>query len=109
MRAEGQAAVGDVAVNEAYDGLGQTFEFYLEVYQRNSIDGQGLPLNAYVHYGQGYDNAFWDGQEMIFGDGDGTAFNRFTIALDVIGHELTHGVTGSEVNLRYLGQPGALE
>ncbi len=46
---------------------------------------------------------------MIFGDGDGTAFNRFTIALDVIGHELTHGVTGSEVNLRYLGQPGALK
>ena len=108
VRGEGQPPVADVAVNEAYDGLGQTFEFYLEVYQRNSINGQGLPLNAYVHYGQGYDNAFWDGQEMIFGDGDGTAFNRFTIALDVIGHELTHGVTGSEVNLRYLGQPGAL-
>jgi Zn-dependent metalloprotease len=108
VRAEGQPAVGDVAVNEAYDGLAQTFQFYLEVYQRNSIDGQGLLLSAYVHYGQDYDNAFWDGQEMIFGDGDGTAFNRFTIALDVIGHELTHGVTGSEVNLRYLGQPGAL-
>ncbi len=108
VRAEGQPAVSDVAVNEAYDGLGQVFEFYLEVYRRNSIDGQGLPLNAYVHYGQGYDNAFWDGQEMIFGDGDGSAFNRFTVALDVIGHELTHGVTGSEVNLRYLGQPGAL-
>ena len=108
VRAEGQPAVADVAVNEAYDGLGHTFEFYLEVYQRNSIDGQGLPLNAYVHYGQGYDNAFWDTKEMIFGDGDGTSFNRFTVSVDVIGHELTHGVTGSEVNLTYLNQSGAL-
>jgi Zn-dependent metalloprotease len=108
VRGEGQPAVSDVAVNEAYDGLGHTFDFYLEVYQRNSIDDQGLPLDAYVHYGERYDNAFWDGSEMIFGDGDGIAFNRFTIALDVIGHELTHGVTGSEVNLTYLNQPGAL-
>lgn len=108
VRAEGQAASSDVAVNEAYDGLGHTFDFYLEIFHRNSIDDHGLPLNAYVHYGQDYDNAFWDGQEMIFGDGDKQSFNRFTISLDVIGHELTHGVTGSEVNLRYLNQPGAL-
>jgi len=108
VRAEGQPQSEDVAVNEAYDGLGHTFDFYLKVYQRNSIDDHGMPLNAYVHYGDDYDNAFWDGQEMIFGDGDNTAFNRFTIALDVIGHELTHGVTGSEVNLRYLNQSGAL-
>ncbi len=108
VRAEGQPSGADIAVNEAYDGLGHTFDFYLEVYQRNSIDDHGLPLNAFVHYGQDYDNAFWDGKEMIFGDGDKTSFNRFTIALDVIGHELTHGVTGSEVNLRYLNQSGAL-
>jgi Zn-dependent metalloprotease len=108
VRSEGQAKVSDDTVNEAYDGLGHTFDFYLEIYQRNSIDGQGLPLNAIVHYGQDYDNAFWDGQEMVFGDGDKTIFNRFTISLDVIGHELTHGVTGSEVNLTYLGQSGAL-
>ncbi len=108
VRSEGQAAVTDVSVNEAYDGLGHTFDFYLEIFQRNSIDGQGLPLVATVHYGQDYDNAFWDGGQMVFGDGDGAIFNRFTIALDVIGHELTHGVTGSEVNLTYLNQPGAL-
>ena len=102
------AASSDVEINEAYDGLGHTFEFYLNIYQRNSINNQGLPLDATVHYGQKYDNAFWDGQEMIFGDGDGTAFNRFTIAVDVIGHELTHGVTASEVNLTYMGQSGAL-
>src|SRR5262249_51199346 len=107
-RAEGQEAVGDESVNEAYDGLGATFDFYLTAYQRNSIDDHGLPLVASVHYDQNYDNAFWNGQQMVFGDGDGQIFNRFTSSVDVIGHELTHGVTGSEVNLIYLRQSGAL-
>jgi Zn-dependent metalloprotease len=108
VRAEGQAQVGDASANEAYDGLGDTFDFYLNVYQRNSIDNAGLALDASVHYGQKYDNAFWNGEQMVFGDGDGVIFNRFTISLDVIGHELTHGVTGSEANLLYQGQSGAL-
>src|SRR5262249_26791494 len=98
----------DVAANEAYDGLGDTFDLYWEAYERNSIDDEGLPLNATVHFGQNYDNAFWDGQRMIFGDGDQDLFNRFTIAIDVIGHELTHGVTEYEANLVYSGQSGAL-
>ena len=55
-----------------------------------------MPLDATVHYGERYNNAFWNGQQMVFGDGDGELFNRFTIALDVIGHELTHGVTEDE-------------
>ncbi len=108
VRAEGQPAVADQSVNEAYDGLGATFDFYLTAYQRNSIDDRGLPLVATVHYDQQYDNAFWNGHQMVFGDGDGQIFNRFTSSVDVIGHELTHGVTGSEVNLTYLGQSGAL-
>ena len=108
VRSEGQGASGDQEVDEAYDGLGHTFDFYLQNYQRNSIDDHGLPLVATVHYGQKFDNAFWDGHQMVFGDGDGAIFNRFTISLDVIGHELTHGVTGSEVNLAYSGQSGAL-
>jgi Zn-dependent metalloprotease len=108
VRTEGAAASADVAVNEAYDGLGATYTFYWEVFQRNSIDGNGLPLHATVHYDQDYDNAFWDGEQMIFGDGDGQYFNRFTISVDVIGHELTHGVTGSERDLAYEGQSGAL-
>jgi Zn-dependent metalloprotease len=107
-RSEGQATVADSAVNEAYDGLGATFDFYLEIFRRNSIDDRGLPLVASVHYGRNYDNAFWNGHQMVFGDGDGEMFNHFTGALDVIGHELTHGVTGSEVNLTYLQQSGAL-
>ena len=108
VRSEGGAATNDVTVNEAYDGLGATFDFYLAAYERNSIDDEGMHLDATVHYGNKYDNAFWNGQQMVFGDGDGDLFNRFTIALDVIGHELTHGVTGDEAALVYTGQPGAL-
>jgi len=97
-----------VAVNEAFDGLGDTFDFYCGVFSRDSIDGKGLPLNASVHFEQDFDNAFWDGQQMVFGDGDGVVFNRFTISVDVVGHELTHGVTESEAGLIYWGQAGAL-
>jgi len=107
-RSEGAPASGDAAVDEAYDGLGATFDFYWDVLDRNSIDDEGRPLDATVHYGEQYDNAFWNGEQMVFGDGDGDLFNRFTIALDVIGHELTHGVTEDEAKLTYLYQPGAL-
>ena len=108
VRAEGSRAGKDVEVNEAYDGLGATFDFFAVVYDRNSIDDEGMHLDATVHYGRRYDNAFWNGRQMVFGDGDGDLFNRFTISLDVIGHELTHGVTGDEAKLVYLGQAGAL-
>jgi Zn-dependent metalloprotease len=108
VRAEGSSSSNDLAADEAYDGLGHTFDFFAEVYGRNSIDDEGLQLNATVHYGQDYNNAFWNGQRMVFGDGDSSLFNRFTIALDVIGHELGHGVTEDETGLVYLFQPGAL-
>jgi len=108
VRTEGGKPSSDVAVNEAYDGTGETFDFYWEVFQRDSIDDAELPLLSTVHYGVDYDNAFWDGSQMIFGDGDGSVFNRFTIAVDVIGHELTHGVTDHLSALDYQGQSGAL-
>lgn len=108
VRTEGQPATGDAAVDEAYDGFGQTWELYRQVYDRDSLDGRGLPLLGTVHYGNLYDNAFWDGTQMVFGDGDGTVFNRFTIAVDVIGHELTHGVTQYTAALTYQDQSGAL-
>jgi len=108
VRSEGQSPVSDATANRAYDGLGSTFDFYLSAYQRDSIDNKGLPLIASVHYDKKYNNAFWDGHQMVFGDGDGVIFNDFTLPLDVIGHELTHGVTGSEANLLYKNQSGAL-
>lgn len=108
VRREGDPPTGDVAVDEAYAGLGATYELFNEVYGRSSIDDAGLPLNATVHYGQQYDNAFWDGSRMVFGDGDGEIFGRFTASLTVIGHELAHGFTQYSSNLRYQGQSGAL-
>ena len=108
VRAEGQSATGDITVDEAYDGLGATFDFYEQVLDRNSIDDAGLALDATVHFGQDYNNAFWNSVQMVFGDGDGQIFNRFTIAVDVIGHELSHGVTEDESQLQYFNQSGAL-
>src|SRR3954469_22228114 len=102
------AANADPAMVEAFNGLGATWDFYFEVFDRQSIDDEGMPLNATVHYGSRYNNAFWNGQQMVCGDGDGKLFNRFTISLDVIGHELTHGVTQDEAQLAYYGQSGAL-
>jgi Zn-dependent metalloprotease len=108
VRGEGDPPSADVAVNEAFDGLTDTWDFFWNVYGRNSIDDEGMPLDATVHFGNRYNNAFWNSQQMVFGDGDGRLFNRFTIALDVIGHELGHGVTEDEAQLAYLFQPGAL-
>ena len=102
------AQAADVAVREAFDGLGATWDFYSDVFNRHSIDDEGMPLNATVHYGNRYNNAFWNSRQMVFGDGDGQLFNRFTIALDVIGHELSHGVTEDEAGLVYMFQAGAL-
>ncbi|MCX8964398.1 peptidase M4 family protein [Erwinia psidii] len=108
VRREGQPDNDDVASREAYDYLGVTYNFFWRAWQRNSLDNKGLKLKGTVHYGKDYQNAFWNGEQMVFGDGDGEIFNRFTIALDVIGHELGHGVTESEAGLIYFGQAGAL-
>lgn len=108
VRSEGQPSNGDVAVDEAYDGLGETYAFFAEVFGRRSIDDAELPLDATVHFGRDYDNAFWDGERMVFGDGDGEVFNRFTASLSVIGHELAHGVIQHAGDLVYQGQSGAL-
>jgi len=67
-----------------------------------------MRIDSTVHYGESYDNAFWDGRQMVYGDGDGEIFRPFTKALDVIGHELTHGVTQHSAGLQYRDQPGAL-
>lgn len=108
VRTEDDAPVDDAAVNQTFDGLGATFELLLAAFGRNSLDDAGAPLEATVHYGVDYDNAFWDGQRMVFGDGDGEVFTGFTRSTTVIGHELAHGVVQLTANLEYQGQPGAL-
>ncbi|MFF8842856.1 M4 family metallopeptidase [Streptomyces sp. NPDC015127] len=108
VRGEGDEPVTDSAVNRAYAGLGATFELLHTAYGRDSVDGEGLPLDATVHYDEKYGNAFWNGEQMVFGDGDGEIFLDFTVAVDVIAHELAHGLTQYTANLSYFGQPGAL-
>jgi Zn-dependent metalloprotease len=105
---EGGVRPKDVSVLEAYDGVGRTLEFFRLIFGRNSIDGRGTPLDATVHYSLRFDNALWNGIQLIFGDGDDRFFNRFTIAQDVISHELGHAFTDSTAGLVYRGQSGAI-
>lgn len=115
-RSEGDPPVEDEAVNQAFDGAGDTFDFYQDVFGRNSLDDNGMTLISTVHVGEvGGDgqlgpmnNAFWNGEQMAYGDGDDVLFRSFTRSLDVIGHELTHGVESFTSNLNYRGQSGAL-
>lgn len=108
VRSEGAPAVTDKATNEAYDYSGVVYDFYKEIFQRNSLDDRGMTLKSSVHVGRRYNNAFWDGRQMAYGDGDGQIFIRFTKAIDVVAHELTHGVVSFTSNLDYQDEPGAL-
>jgi len=108
VRGEADKPTADSSVNEAYEALGSTYDFYKSVFSRNSIDGKGMRLDGYVHYLRGYNNAFWNGHQMIFGDGDGKIFQDLTGSLDVVAHELTHGVTQFTAGLAYHNQSGAL-
>jgi Zn-dependent metalloprotease len=100
--------LGGKTVAEAFDYSGFTYNFYDDIFDRNSIDTRGMRLDSTVHYGEDYNNAFWNGTQMVYGDGDGEIFQRFTKCIDVVGHELTHGVTQYEAALEYVGQSGAL-
>ncbi len=110
VRSEGEAATNDSAVDEAYEGFGKTHNFFQSVYNRNSLDGAGMPMIGTVHIGTNYNNAVWTGREMAFGDGDGSLFTRFTQSLDVIAHELAHGIVqfNGSGGLLYKNQSGAL-
>jgi Zn-dependent metalloprotease len=107
-RAENDPESADASVNQAYDGAGDTYDLYKEIFGRDSIDGSGMQLISSVHFDQGFNNAFWNGEQMVYGDGDGRLFIGFTSAVDVIGHELTHGVTQDTAGLEYERQSGAL-
>jgi len=116
VREEGDPKVADTAVNEAYEFSGDTFDFFHALFGRNSLDDAGMALISSVHVGeadgrdrfQPMNNAFWDGSQMAYGDGDGKVFRGFTSSLDVVAHELTHGVQAFTSNLLYRGQSGAL-
>lgn len=107
VRAEGDPPVTDEVVNVVYDLTGLVYDLFLQKFDRNSLDGQGLVLESTVHHRRGYNNAFWNGTQMAYGDGDGRLFKTFT-ELSVIGHELSHGVVQFAGGLVYRDQSGAL-
>jgi Zn-dependent metalloprotease len=108
VRAEGEPETDDVDVIDAYDHAGAVRTFFKSVLNRSSIDNRDLDLVLNVHFGTNYNNAFWDGDEMTFGDGDGVIFSGFARSLDVVAHELAHGVTQFTSGLIYQDEPGAL-
>jgi Zn-dependent metalloprotease len=107
VRSAGEPEVGDVTVNEAATGVTESLALFEDL-GRSSYDDRGATVVTTVHYEQDYDNAFWDGTQLVFGDGDGRVFGRFTKPIDVLGHELSHAVTQFTANLTYEGQSGAL-
>lgn len=107
-RKEGDGPVADEVVNKAHDNAGAVYNYFKSNYDRDSIDGRGMKLVSTVHFGTKYNNAFWDGSQMTYGDGDGVRFTSLGNALDVVGHEMMHGVTERTAGLRYQRQSGAL-
>jgi Zn-dependent metalloprotease len=108
VRKEGLPPTGDEAADEAYDGLGATYRFFWNVYERDSIDGKGLPIKATVHYSKDFNNAFWDGTQIAWGDGDGRICQRLTQDVDQIAARYVYGINQCEANLTFWRQSGAL-
>jgi Zn-dependent metalloprotease len=112
IRSEGAPPTVDEEANEAYDHSGVTYDFYKEVLGRNSIDNRGLRIDLTVHFREfvlePFENAFWLGNNMVYGDGNPQSSNRFTIDLAITGHEMSHGVVEYEGGLDYLKDTGAM-
>jgi Zn-dependent metalloprotease len=98
----------DRDAENAYKGMYHCWKFFYELFKRDSLDNHGLVLKNSIHYGKRYGNAMWDGKQMIYGDGDGVTFKTFTADLDIIGHEIMHGLIQFTANFAYEFQPGAL-
>jgi bacillolysin/thermolysin len=107
VRKEADGPTGDAVLDEAHANAEGVYDFYKSKFDRDSIDDKGMKLKSVVHYGNKYNNAFWNGSHMTYGDGDGVRFSPL-ISPDVVGHEMTHGVTERTAGLRYQRQSGAL-
>ncbi|MCP3139783.1 M4 family metallopeptidase [Pyxidicoccus xibeiensis] len=108
VRTEGQPEHADPVVNTNYDHLGTVYNCYSTLFNRDSINNAGALLISTVHHRVNYVNAFWDGTQMVYGDGDGVTATNLANSLDVTAHELTHAVTDNESDLIYSGESGGL-
>jgi Zn-dependent metalloprotease len=107
VREDGQPQAGDSAINQAFDNIGLVIQFYRDVFGWKSLDNQNGDVVGCVHVGNHLQNAYWNGTQMLFGDGGNFIYN-FTSCLDVIAHELTHAITAHTTALVYEGESGAL-
>jgi Zn-dependent metalloprotease len=98
----------DPTAKRTFDETSRVAEFYKKIFDRNSIDDAGMTMMSSIHFGVKYNNAMWNGTQMLYGDGDGQLFIDFTNGSDVIGHELTHGVTQNTLQLAYYDDAGGL-
>jgi len=105
---DNQTCGGDAAAQRAHDGASKVYDYYQVKFGRDGIDGNGMTMISSVHLDNNLNNAFWNGSQMMYGDGDGTQFIDLTNDFDIIGHELTHGVTQNTANLVYTNASGAL-
>lgn len=103
----GLASNDESAAVDVFFGMARTWDYYKYVHGRDGIDGAGFKMVARVHYGSNYNNAFWNGTNITFGDGNGTTFSPL-VSLDVVAHEITHGVTEKTAGLIYSKESGAL-
>jgi Zn-dependent metalloprotease len=98
----------DAVTQAAHDNAGKVYNYYSTKFGRDSVDGKGLALISTAHFSSDYNNAFWNGSQMVYGDGDGVVFSPLSQSLDVVAHELTHGVTDFSADLVYEDESGAL-
>ena len=103
----GTTSSRESAAVDAHYGAATTYDYFKTQHGRNGIFGDGRGVKSRVHYGNNYVNAFWDGAQMTYGDGNGTEFGPL-VSLDVAGHEMSHGVTQNTANLTYSGESGGL-
>jgi Zn-dependent metalloprotease/subtilisin family serine protease len=98
----------DAPAVDAHYYAGITYDYYKKIHNRNSFDDNGAPIKSTVHYDNQYNNAFWDGTQMVYGDGDGKTFRPLSGGIDVVGHEITHAVTERTAGLVYENESGAI-
>jgi Zn-dependent metalloprotease len=101
-------AVGDADFVNVKKNLEIAWKFYFDVFARNSFNNKGARIISSIHFSNQFNNAHWDGKQLVFGDGDGINFKSFTLDIDLVGHEFTHGVSPVKTPLDYMGQSGAL-
>jgi Zn-dependent metalloprotease len=99
----------DPGAYRLWQQLTEVWDFALNAFSRNSLDGGGMVVVSTLRYGEGYDNVMWDGRRLILGDGDGITFGPVGAGVDVVAHELAHAITSCEAGLMYWAQAGALQ